>query len=86
MPFWVIEIKNEENLGFGQLKRVHKLGRYDSKQDAEARQLSLGAEKRHIYEDRSLPGEVRKRAMETTYAVWTDKEIEDAQRLGTNVS
>ncbi len=85
MRFWVIQIKNDENPGFGQLRRAHKLHGFDTMDAARAKQSELGAEKRRIAGDKSLSPDTRKRAFETDYAVWSDAEVEDARRKGTDV-
>ncbi len=87
MSYWVLETTNTPaDSGPGGLVRWRKVaGPFATKGLADAKHMELGAAKRRIYEDRNLPGETRKRAMETTYIVWSDEEIARAQRAGITV-
>ncbi len=87
MSYWVTETTNTPaDGGPGGMVRWHIVaGPFATKGLADAKRNELGEAKRRIYEDRSLPGETRKRAMETTYRVWSDEEIAQAKRAGITI-
>lgn len=85
--YWVIEsMANSGNSSGGRMLRARKAaGPYAGRAEAERRADELRVQKKAIYENRDLPGEVRKQAMETTYQVWTDEYIEEARRAGVQI-
>ena len=63
----VITMSNAENAApGGVIRRAQKVGGpFVTREEAKARKSQIDADNKRTYEDRSLPGDVRKRAMES---------------------